>query len=195
MDGYSIFSEALNVASLLSGPLIAVFAFKALSQIKVTKEIADKQAKMESYKLTMEACRDFSEVVIPSIDELTGLIESNSIDFLGKSKVKIENNRIKVDYFIKFDFNEIDFEKITPHAAKVINSISVLSYFLLSDLADEYLAYENLAPVYCSTVEMLAPVIIELPAVRGSSSIEELYVLWKERLDSDRKILEIIRNS
>ena len=193
MDGYSIFKEGLNVASLLSGPLIAIFAFKALNQIKVTKEIADKQAKMESYKLTMDACRNFSEVVIPSIDELTDLIESNSIDVLGKSKARIEDHRIKVEYFTEYDFNENDFEKIKPHATKVINSISVLSYFLLSDLSDEYLAYENLALVYCSTVEMLAPLISELPIVRGRSPIEEIYVLWKERLDSDRMIREIAK--
>lgn len=177
----NIIKEVLEYIYFLSGPVIAVFAFKALGQIKVTREIAKINSRREAVKLATEECRYYSENIIPLINELEKKIEEFDVQIFSKSKVDVKSDKIDVLPFVDYKNYDESWEKISPYFGRVINSLSHFSTFFVSGVADESVAYNSLGTTYCYIIKRLSPVLVPIIADREENNAITLFYIWNNR--------------
>ncbi len=185
----SVIKEILEYIYLLSSPAIVFVAYKALGQIKITREIARTNSKREAFKVTAQECRYFSEKIIPLIDALDEKIENLDIQFFTKSEVKIENNSIQVKPFVKYKHHNDTFDEISLNLVSLMNSLSDFSMFFISGVADERLAYNSVSTTYCGTIEKLAPILVPAAGDDAESTLR-LYMIWHNRKEKEEAIKE-----
>ncbi|WP_455288189.1 hypothetical protein [Vibrio parahaemolyticus] len=174
-------------------------AYKALDQIKVTKELAKVSSKREAYKVTADECKYYSEKIIPLIDNLDSRIEELDVQMFTKSKVKVENNKIAVSPYFQYDHHDSAMDKIASELIAVSNSLSDFATYFTLGIADEQLAYKTMSYTYCNTVKKYAPILIRLAA--KEDSVFQLFIIWNTRmerekaLDEKKKLEEKIKRS
>lgn len=107
--------DILEIIYFMSGPIIAIFAFMALHQIKITKQQLENDknilrinSKRESIKLATEQCNIYVKEIIPDINILDKSIKTMNIDFYQKSKANITQEEISITPYIEED----DYNKI-----------------------------------------------------------------------------------
>ena len=198
-----ITKNILEIIYFLSGPLIAVFAFMALNQIKISKQqlqndnkILNINSKRESIKLATEQCNIFMKEIIPNINMLDNIIEELKIDFYKKAQVTIEQGKISISPETQNDYFKIKYSKeYIQCILEVLNSIEVFSIYFSSRIADENIAYLSVGETYCGTVKKLLPDIILVGKGNHFKNILPLFMLWhfrlkKEKLENEKKKLE-----
>lgn len=182
--------EILEILSLISGPVIAVFAFFGLRQIKEARNqvIEAKQtritsAKRDSFRVAADKCTYYFETIIPLIDAIDKEIDSNGIKYFEKSKVTIENNTIKVDPF----YEASDFEKIKKMSfVKILNPLEGFSLFFTSGVADESIGFLTVGQTYCGSVKKLLPILAPLAGDKYFKNTLQLFLMWHSRLEKEK---------
>ncbi|QNH03052.1 DUF4760 domain-containing protein [Pseudomonas sediminis] len=182
--------EVLNIFYLLSGPALVFIAYKALAQIKVTKEIAKTNARRESLILTAKECRYYAQNIIPLCNAFNETLERVDAKFFTESKTKIENNNIKVQYHFDKDSSELFPGELDDIVTSLINSLSDFSNFFTSGVADEKVAYENLGYTFCNTVKKLAPLLVKIAEQHNEDNILKLFMIWHNRREMELAIKE-----
>lgn len=180
--------EILEIVYLLSGPALVFLAYKALDQIKVTKELAQVSAKREAYKATADECKYYSEKIMPLINDLDSKVKNFDVQFLTKSKVKVENNSISVSPFYKYEHHEKAMDEIYLELSAVINALSDFSTYFMSGVADEKLAFKSMSYTYCDTVKKYAPVLV--PLTTKEDSTFQLFTIWNTRIEKEKALEE-----
>jgi len=182
--------EILEYFYFLSGPVIALLAFKGLHQIIVSKEIAKTNAKRDAFKLTAEQCKYYGENIIPLVNELDKSIATHNAQLFTKSKYIIENNNIKV--IPNSDYPEFDetIQNLVVELSNVYNALNSFSLFFVSGVADENLAYMTLGKTYCNTVERLLPFLVNASTYSGEDNILSLFLIWHHRKNKEKAIKE-----
>jgi len=181
--------DILELFYLVSGPLLVFIAYKALDQIKVSKEIAKTNSKREAFKITLEEIRYYSNQIIPIVHECDELVEKHKIKFITESKIVIGQESIQLKYFYEGNHAE-QFEKLLNPGCKLLNSLSDFSAIMTSGIADESLAYNNLAETYCGTVKKYAALIFDNDSNKDKDTTLKLFLIWNNRLEKERIILE-----
>lgn len=177
--------DILEIPYLLSGPVLAYFAYRALDQISLSERLAKENAKRDSIKLTAEECRYYSEKIIPLANEFDDLIKKHNLEIFIKSKVHVENNEIKVSSPAAHHTMDKAPDEFFENITALINSLSSFSTFFVSGVADERLAYKTTGTTYCRTVTKLAPMLVNLANKTHENNILQLYIIWKNRQDID----------
>ena len=165
-----------------------LFAYKALEQIKVTKDLAKINAKREAYKVTADECRYYSEKIIPLINTLDKKVDELGAQIFQKSVVKVGANSIEVKPFTNYIDHDDVIEKLTGEFVDVANALSGFSTYFVSGIADEKLAYNTLGRTYCNTVKKYAPLLVLIS--KENNSAIQLFVIWSNRAIKDKALLE-----
>jgi hypothetical protein len=178
----------LELLYLLSGPALVFFAYKALEQIKVTKDLAKINAKREAYKVTADESRYFSEKIIPLINILDTKVDELGAQVFLKSSVKVENNTVIVKLFTNYPKHDEIIDQLTGEFVELSNALSDFSTYFVSGIADEKLAYNTLGRTYCDTVKKYAPLLVLIS--NANDNVIQLFVIWNNRAIKDKALIE-----
>lgn len=185
----NMFKEILEFIYFLSGPALVFMAYKALEQIKVTRDIAKINSKRESFQITAQECRHYSQNIIPLLDTLDKKIEELDVQIITKSKVIITDRKIEIKPFFDYDHYDESIEQLTPYLVKASNAISDFATFFISGIADESLAYRSLGRTYCNTIKQLAPLLIPL-CQNNDDDVMTLFFIWNNRNEKQAALAE-----
>jgi hypothetical protein len=193
---YSIIKDIVEIIYFLSGPIIAFLAFKGLKQISLTKELANINAKRESYKLAVEECRKFSDEIVPIIDSFNEKVTKYNIRYFKESKVEIGNNQLTVEPFINYKEHPIVIQNVVNEVYILINKLIAFSLFFISGIAAEEVAFTAAAEIYCATIKKLSPVLVKQPDFNSDDSLVKLFFIWYKRLEvvKAKKEMEKLEN-
>lgn len=184
--------DILEILYLISGPVIAVFAFLGLRQIKEARNQVDEakkgrilHSKREAFKIASEKCEYYMEKIIPLFDELDKNIQENKIDFFERTKVTIINNEIKT--FPEFKNKEEMSKVISLKVGDILNPLESFSLFFINGVADEKIGYLTIGHTYCYSVKRYLPIILPLSSNKKYyKNIIQLFLIWYSRIEKER---------
>jgi hypothetical protein len=187
LDTVKYFLELLYLAS---GPVLAFFAYKALDQIKTTKEIAKTNSKREAYKVTIDECRHYTNEIIPLVNKLDKLVDEHKIEYISKSQVIAGYDSFRVIPFCEDPNHNEKFDIIIEDACHLANKLEDFATFFTSGIADESLAYSSLAYTYCNTIKKYADLVTNEPGEHHKDNVLKLFFIWNNRLEKEKLILD-----
>ncbi len=172
----------IEILYLISAPILAFFAYKALEQIKVAKNGTKVQSQRESIKLAAERCEFFHKEVEPEIAKFFSCLKEKDIDFLDKCEVIFEKDRMKFKPHkdkeaLKKLVNELD------SFIDLFNRLELFSMYFTGKIANEEFAYHALGKSYCGLVEKLIPVLMMKMFKDECKHIMSLFFIWHPRLE------------
>lgn len=178
----------LELIYLISAPVIAYFAFRALDQIKVAKNSSALSAKREAYKITAERCEYYQERIIPLFNSLYEKILEENVSFFKDSRVDISDENIIID------FAEDDIKAVIDEILNVVNALESFSVFFVSGVGNEVIAYKTIGTTFVESVKSYLPFIIKYGQILGSgkrfNNTLKLFTIWNQRMESENLELE-----
>lgn len=164
---------------------LAVFAFKALEQVKISKDIARTSAKREAFKLAAEQCRYFAETVIPLSDKLHAQCAKLNLTSFSNPKFEVLDGEITFPNFPESSVL-VDFQKCQYEMMTFLNSIEAFAVFFVSGVAEESVAYRETGTTFCVTMKKMMPAVYlyRKYGVRYESTVK-LYEIWSARAASE----------
>jgi hypothetical protein len=186
----------LEILYFASGIAIAIFAFLGLKQIqlgleqlRITKEIAKKNAKREGVKLAAEQCRYYAEECVRTRQKVIIDYNQKGFKFLSarpnQPPFVIQNGEITSH---NFDLKALTEEM--PKSESMIHYMNTLEAFAIpfaAGLADEDVGYGETARAFCRAVAEVMPVLFQLRRTEMGrfESTLKLYEMWRRRLDAE----------
>lgn len=161
---------------------MCIAAFKALKQIKLTKEINCKNNKRESIRIALEQCTVFSKEIIPEVNKLFQKLENDKCTFF--TKVKIIKTPTKIDFKVSAKDEEIDqaFE-YTNDIIHILNSFDTVAIYFINKIADVEIAFSIMASPYVEFFDTFYPIISSLDDFQKNASYK-LYIMWSNKLEN-----------
>ncbi len=184
---------------LLSGPILAIFGFSVIRQIKLAKDqlktakdqLLENQKQLviissrDAIKTAAEQVKFYMDTIVKYANEA-----SDKIKEIGITRIEIQTTR-----FIKQDIlNDQRTEEIISYMEKsdkmllfdlnLMNSLETFSTYFTQKVADETVAFQSVGRSFCHTVEKIS---FRLSSVRDNETdyfknTVSLYNLWKTRL-------------
>jgi hypothetical protein len=193
MDFFDSTKTIVENLSLLSGPILTIFAIVGVFQLFQTKKALIITSKRDAANLAAQQIKDYSERIIPLLSEYDFALLSDKIP-----SIKIEIGEFNEEYLKEKlgekKINEISLERIKyiVYQCDALNSLEAFSTYFTKGVADEQIAYSAIGRTFCYSVENY---FFEISNHRKESdptyqNIIELYKLWSERLKKDRLTLE-----
>ncbi|SHG70579.1 hypothetical protein SAMN05444483_12330 [Salegentibacter echinorum] len=184
--------DILEIIYFLSTPLLALFAYKALGQIKQTKNQIDESrksrqlsSKRESYKLSAEKCDYFLNNLIPKMNLIYRKLEEENVKFFEDSEVIIANKRITVNPDLKKPEDLLKLIDDVP-ILELFNALESFAVFFVSGVADENIAFLTIGRSYCSTVKTYLPILIPLSDNnKHFANTLNLFIIWHSRIEKE----------
>lgn len=181
----------LELLYFASGIVIAVAAVWALEQIKLTKQIANKNARRESVKLAAELCKYFAEDVIPSWNRTNEEYRRLNLTFLtvtppqGQPPFVINKGEI-----VTHHFNAAQLAQEVPRAQFAVDFLNIMEAFAIpfaAGVADEDIGYQETARPFCQSAQAYMPLLYQLRLQNAGryESIVKLYGTWTNRLAAE----------
>jgi hypothetical protein len=169
---------------------LAVFAFKALDQLRIAKEIARTSAKREAFKLAAEQCRYFAEQVVPSSNTVAAKCKQLNLASFASPKFEIVTGEI-VSHDFSDDALSTDFAKCALELMAFLNTIEAFSIFFVEGIAEELVAYRETGVTFCKTMRLFMPAVYQFRkyGVRYESTVK-LYEIWNARMTSEKLLAE-----
>lgn len=176
------------------GPALAYFAYLALQQIKVAKDVARKASMREAFRLSAEQTHIYITQIIPCINELNQFIKDEKLTFFTEATVNIEDEGIKVKHAEIDDATE-QLMKSMKLLLDVVNRLETFSLYFISKVADEKVAYSSLGATFVHSVRELMPFLVMSANNDHHKNIMGLFYIWhtrieKEKLEKDKKSIE-----
>jgi len=202
----SIFDSSKSLVEniyLVCGPIIAIFGFSVIRQIKLAKEqlkTAKEQLLENQKQLVIISSRDAIKTAAEQVKFYMDIIVKHANDASDKLKeIGITRIEIPTTRFIRQDI--LDYPKIEEIIAymeksdemvsfdlNILNSLETFSTYFIQKVADETVAFQSVGKSFCHTVEKIS---FRLSSVRDIGSESDyfnntvsLYKLWKNRLDT-----------
>lgn len=176
---------AFEIAYFGAGIAIALFAYKGLAQIKLTKDIATSNAKREAFKLAVEQCRFFAEQVVPARAKIVETARTKGFVFGRAATFEILEGEITK---LETPGRDINAEGAALELELVLylNRLEAFAMTFISGVADEMVAYRETAAGFCQLVKEAVPFIYAFRqrGIRYESTIR-LSEMWNNRLQSE----------
>jgi hypothetical protein len=197
MGHYSWFSyirDITEVIYFISGIGLLIVGCYALKQIKIAKKSIQINSLRDSALLSAKQCERFAKIYLPEISKIRNDIRMKKlITFKGP----VENFDDAKDFFekelTKAFFSKWGGQANIPFVSEILtllNDLEAFSLYFTKKIADEEMAFQSLATVYCSFLEDIGfPFIMFSRKSSGKklySNILELYVLWKDRITAEQ---------
>ncbi|MCK5052443.1 MAG: hypothetical protein KAS53_12015 [Candidatus Cloacimonetes bacterium] len=192
------FKDVLEILYFLSAPVIVYLAYKALGQIKATKDqVIEAQknrisnSKRETYTIAAKKCDEFLTIIIPIIDVLDKAKKKSGVSFFEKSQVTISKNKIEVkpNYSSKDEIIKV----FNLPLLDLLNPLESFSLFFVSGVAEEKIGYLTIGKTFCSTVKDYLPAIVSLSEGEHFKNILSLFQIWNCRFEKVRLEKEKVR--
>jgi hypothetical protein len=191
MGWFATTRAILELLYFTSGIVIAVAAVWALSQIRLTKQIAKGNARRESVKLAAELCKYFAESVVPVWGQANEDYNRLGLKCLGINPPQGQLPFvIQEGEIISHHFNLKQLADDSPKFNSAVTYLNALEAFAIpfaAGVADEEIGYRETARPFCQGVMAYMPVIFQLRATNAGrfESIVRLYVSWSRRLAAE----------
>lgn len=190
-ETYHIIRAILEIIYFISGPVIAYFAIYVIRQIRVQREASQISARRESYRIAVEQCEIFSTVIYPKIEALEKNIEKKGLEkFLQESKVEISGHSISVIYNFDHSNDKQKIIEVSSELKSAINSLKSFALFFTSRVASEEIAFGSVGANFCSVIQKLWPLIMTIATREEFESINELYIVWQNRIEMQQILVE-----
>ncbi len=181
----------LELLYFVSSIVIAVAAVFALTQIRLTKQIAKANARRESVKLAAELCRYFAETVVPLGSKATEDYNRLGLKFLGvfpppgQAAFVIQSGEI-----VSHHFNLKQLAEELPKIQAVVTYLNALEAFAIpfaAGVADEDIGYRETARPFHQAAQTCMPAIFQLRVLQAGrfESVVRLYASWNRRLAAE----------
>lgn len=184
--------DVLEIIYFISTPLLVLFAYKALGQIKMAKDQIEESrtsrklnSKRESYKLAAEKCDHFLNILIPQMNSIDKKLEKEESKFFDKSEVIIDNENIIVEPSTTEPEALVKLILDIP-ILDLLNALEGFAVFFVSGVADEKVAFLTIGRTYCNTVRKFLPLIVPL-SDNGEHFVHtlKLFTIWNSRIEKD----------
>lgn len=178
--------ELLYFASAIVLTIVAVYGLK---QIKLTKRIANQNARRESIKFAAERCQYYAETSVGLRVELIKIYKDHRLTFLVNQKFRVEKGEI-VDHNFdapKLELSSRELQIIGSQAVAYLNSLEAFAIPFVAGVADDELGFQETAPAFCGSMRefMLIVFILRSRGTRFESCIK-LYECWNARLEAEK---------
>ncbi len=180
--------DVLEILYFVSGIALVLIAAKGLGQIKVglqqiklTKEIAEKSARRDAYRLAHEQCQSFGTSVAIAVSNVLAQARALGVTIYTNPSFQVEECQI-----VKHDFqgNAIlaALSRLDPTVP--MNMLEGFAMFFVTGLADEEIGYRETAIAFCELSASLMPVFWYYRETKRAmyKSVIELYEMWHNRL-------------
>lgn len=202
----------LELLSFVSTLAIAIFAYRALDQIKLAKgllETAQKDIELRSTReavtLAAHRCEKFAEVLLPKHTRALSSIWSQGI--IKKVTWELNNPEFDNTSLKKADESKIWMGKLNsdPNAfgafIVLLNDLESFAVYFMKGAADEQVAYPSVGTVFCHWMEIVAPILIALRSGADAAALGlhdhsvtsgsypnsvGLYKVWASRLNKEK---------
>jgi hypothetical protein len=179
--------------SLISNPILAMFAVVGVVQIFQAKKALVINSKRDAANLATQQIKDYNERIIPVLTKYDFALIEDKV-----SAIKIEVGEFSEAYLIEKLGNKLVLDKYKESIKYVVllcdalNALEAFSTYFTKGVADEQIAYSAVGRTFCYSVENY---FFEISSCRNENdptyqNIIELYHIWKPRLDKDRLIRE-----
>lgn len=188
------FKQIIEIISLLSGPIIAYLAYKALEQIKEARKTRVINAKREAFTITAEKCEFYMSTIIPLINKVDEELKKQNIKVLKNSSVSATEEGLKIS--TKFDSeNEKDIVFLELPTLDLFNKIESFCLFFVSGVAEEKLGYLTIGNTFIFTIKRYLPLIGLLSSDGHYQNTMQLFNIWnirqeKEKLETNKKTID-----
>jgi hypothetical protein len=181
----TLLRPVLETLYYIAAIALAIFAFKGLEQLKITKEIAKTNAKRESFKLAAEECRYFAEKFVPLSNALHEKCATLKLNSFSNPTFEMVNGEIASHNFAEAAL-AADFQKCSSDIIACLNCIEAFAIFFAAGIAEESVAYRETGMTFCSTIKKFMPAIYMFRkyGVRYESTVT-LYKMWSDRIASE----------
>lgn len=186
----------LETLSLISGIILAALGLAVFRQLKLSQESLEAakndlqvRIKREAVILAAEQVEKFGRTILPEAATVTDEIR---VDGINISEWKLENNLFDETSIKDFEAANNWIRSLEKHRAvrliQILNEFESLAMYFAGGAADERIAYPSIAPVFCSYVRELAPLLISLRLKKADivsgpyQNIVTLYDKWASRL-------------
>lgn len=217
MDWGSLFHyirNFLEVLYFISGVILAALGFAVFRQLKLSKKSIETsqenlrvasealttakddlqiRIKREAVILAAAQVEKFGKEVMPKAKEVTDRIKGEGIEI---SEWKLENNLFDETSIKDFEAANTWLRSLhkpgnVPALIQILNEFESFAMYFAGGAADERITYPSIAPVFCSYVRDLAPLLISLRQKKTNivsgpyQNIVFLYDKWASRLRKD----------
>lgn len=167
------------------GPLLAIFAFMALKQITVARDVARTASLREAYRLAAEQAHIYATEIVPKLNELDRQIDENKITLFETAQVTVERNGVRIERKTsKADLEQL--VQIVPAFMAVVNRMEIFALYFTSKVAAEGIAYSSVGATYVRSVRRLLPLLVVSANNKNHENLMKLFLLWHERLEKER---------
>lgn len=192
------FKGTLELISLLSAPILAFIAFKALAQVKaarsqvgVMRQQAVTTARRDAIKLAAEQTCRFDQEILPLMEEFHSRRDkAGEYPAFKESKIFINGPNIRVSGNVGDVMTESS--KNDRLIFRLANQLERLAIYFATGIADERIAFNPLGKTYCQAAKDLMPFMIPLyQQGHYYSNTLALFQIWNTRLDLNDKQKQI----
>ncbi|MBZ5614153.1 MAG: hypothetical protein LAO23_09115 [Acidobacteriia bacterium] len=179
----------LELVYFVSAVVLTAVAFYGLKQLRLTKQIAAKNAKRESIKFATERCQYFAETVIPLQDAAANVYRQNKLTCLNNQRFKVEKGEIVQHNFDpqRMALSEREFSVVGANIVSFLNSLEAFAIPFVAGVADDELGFQETASSFCKG---LSEVMLMIVVMRGRGpryeSAVKLYECWGARLEAQK---------
>jgi hypothetical protein len=182
---FSSIRPILEALYFMSAIALAVFAYKGLEQLRITREIANKNTQREAFKLAAEQCRYFAEHIVPGLSKAIEEYKQFKMTCCANTTFKVVKGEIVDDNF-NLELVKRDLSAAGLGLIGFLNNLEGFALFFVSGIAEETVGYRETAVAFCNQVRAFMPLIYGL-RTRGAryESTVSLYEIWNNRLDCE----------
>jgi hypothetical protein len=184
---YTVFKEVLEIIYYLASVGLLIGVLIALKQLKLMKKDFQTTNHRASIEKSMEYLNLFATEFIPKAGSTISSIRNKNVQFYKgpiNKEFRFDNNCSLASKYIKSNLDaayECD-------AVSILNRFEYFSAAFVSGLANEELAFNPLAKLYCNYIEDLYIVLCSLRKDEDGYAFDytvELYNIWKSRLEKN----------
>ena len=200
---FAEFKKWAEIIYFISGTgifILACFGLRqitlAKNQIETSKDIFKTQSKRASFESAAQQCTEYSKNIIQLDHKISKFTKSNEITFFTDAKIEESGKgfRVNIQDVKKEDIQK--FDEIADIVSSFINGIEGFSLYIISEIADEDIAFHSVGKAFIRHAEMAAKIMrFTNSSPEDTKAIWKLYFRWKKRiesqkLESEKKIIE-----
>lgn len=182
-ESYHLMRSILELLYFASGIAVAIGVFWGLEQLKITKQLANINAKREALKFAAERCQYFAESTVPAMTSFMAKYNGLKLTFLRESKWTIQNGEI-ISHDCDTKVLDSEIPTVETLLVNYLNTMEAFAIPFAAGVADDELGFKETAMAFCQGVKVLMPAFFQMRrkgAARYESTIK-LYETWNKRL-------------
>ena len=185
----SILRQVLEDLYYVAGIAIAVVAWKGLEQLRVTRDIAKKNAQREALRFAAERCQYFADSVAPAQDRFATAYRNANCTFLTKpGTFSVKGGELTVISGFNEALYNAESPRLRTDIPTYLNTLEAFAIPFIARMADDDLGYQETGISFSSMVTEVLPLLYKVRKTNYSgpyASTLRLYEHWSERRSAE----------